>query len=117
MVCRGADGDGRIVRFGRRIDLRRWYSDQLFGARNVCLAGGTGEQSVVADAMSAEIGNRNCPESSIMSGLYRVYDERTVYNYPQLCYIIHIFLRKQLSGKDDADRQIECPQGGDGEAG
>ena len=91
--------------------------EQCAGCRDVLSAVGVGKEPIVADAVSAEIGNRNCPESSIMSGLYRVYDERTVYNYPQLCYIIHIFLRKVLSGKDDADRQIECPQGGDGEAG
>ena len=91
--------------------------EQCASCRDVLSAVGVGKEPIVADAVSAEIGNRNCPESSIMSGLYRVYDERTVYNYPQLCYIIHIFLRKRLSGKDDADRQIECPQGGDGEAG
>jgi hypothetical protein len=42
---------------------------------------------------------------------------KTVYNYPQSYYIIRNVLWKPLSGKDDADRQIECAQGGDGQAG
>jgi hypothetical protein len=53
VVCRGADGNGRIVRFGRRIDLRQWCSNQLFGVRDIGLTGGAGEQSVMADAMKA----------------------------------------------------------------
>jgi len=43
MVCRGADGHGRIVRFRRRIDRRQWCGDQLFGVRDIGLAGGGGE--------------------------------------------------------------------------
>jgi hypothetical protein len=52
-----------------------------------------------------------------MSAIQRIYTERTVYHYPQLCHIIRVGLWKPLSGKDDARRQIERPQGGDGEAG
>jgi hypothetical protein len=50
---REAPGPGRLAQLpGRRGQGR---SDQLFGARNVRFAGGAGEQSVVADVMSAKI--------------------------------------------------------------
>jgi hypothetical protein len=35
----------------RRIDCRHWDGHQLLGTRNVGLAAGAGQQSVVADAM------------------------------------------------------------------
>ena len=53
MICRGADGRGRIVRFRRRIDRRQWSSDQLAVACHTGFADGTGEQSVMADAVEA----------------------------------------------------------------
>jgi hypothetical protein len=52
-----------------------------------------------------------------MGSISGTFVNLTVYNYPQPCYIIQNILWKPLSGKDDADRQIECPQGGDGQAG
>ena len=53
MICRGADGHGRVVRFRRRINRRQWSSDQLSGACDIGFADGTGEQSVMADAVEA----------------------------------------------------------------
>src|SRR6516225_11032585 len=41
---------GCVVR-GRRVDLRYCGGHQLFGARDIGFAGGSGEQSVVTDAM------------------------------------------------------------------
>jgi hypothetical protein len=61
MIGRGA-WIGGVVHC-RRFDLRHWSGHQLPGARDVGLAAGTGEQPVVADAMSAKIAIatvRNC---------------------------------------------------------
>jgi hypothetical protein len=46
MICRA----GRVVLSCRRIGRWRWCNDQLFGMRDIGLAGGAGEQFVVADA-------------------------------------------------------------------
>jgi hypothetical protein len=46
MIGRGARIGGVV--HCRRIDLRHWSGDQLPGARNVGLAAGAGQQSVVA---------------------------------------------------------------------
>jgi hypothetical protein len=51
MVCCGAGGQICVVVLCRRIGHCHWRGDQFSGARNVGLAGGAGEQSVVADAM------------------------------------------------------------------
>ena len=91
--------------------------EQCAGCRDVLSAVGVGKEPIVADAEVRRNSNRNCPESSVISVTRRVYAEKTVYNYPQLCYIIRDVLWKPLIRKDDADRQIKCPQGGDGEAG
>ena len=53
MVCCGAGGQICVVVLCRRISHFHWRGDQFSGARNVGLAGGAGEQSVVADAMEA----------------------------------------------------------------
>ena len=51
MVCCGAGGQVCVVVLCRRIIDGHWRGDQLSGASDVRFAGGTGEQSVVADAM------------------------------------------------------------------
>src|SRR5260370_304572 len=51
MVCRDAGGRVRVVVLYWRIHRRHGHGDQFSGARDVGLAGGAGEQSVVADAM------------------------------------------------------------------
>jgi len=64
MICGDACGHVRVVVFRGRIDRRQGSGDELFGARDIGFAGGTGEQSVVTDAMSAKIAIaivRNCP--------------------------------------------------------
>ena len=50
MVCCGAGVQLRVV-LCRRIGHCHWRGDQFCGTRDVGLAGGAGEQSVVADAM------------------------------------------------------------------
>src|SRR6202047_2236768 len=51
MVCCGAGVQVRVVVLYRPIGHWHWRADQFSGACNVALAGGAGEQSVVADAM------------------------------------------------------------------
>src|SRR5438132_10896949 len=51
MVCRGAGVQVRVVVLCRWIRHCHWRGDQFSGTRDVGLAGGAGEQSVVADAM------------------------------------------------------------------
>src|SRR6516164_7832188 len=62
---------GGVVHY-RRLSLCHWSSHQLPGARDVGLAGGAGEQSVVADAMSAQIAIAIVSQSSVISVLYRI---------------------------------------------
>jgi len=53
MICSGACGHVWVVVFRCRIDRRQRRGDKLFGARDIGFAGGTGEQSVVTDAMES----------------------------------------------------------------
>jgi hypothetical protein len=51
MVCCGASVQVRVVVLCRRIRHCHWRGDQFSGARDVGLADGAGEPSVVADVM------------------------------------------------------------------
>src|ERR1700730_10151152 len=48
MVCCGAGGWVRLVALHRRIGHRHGHGDQFSGTRDILLAGGAGEQAVVA---------------------------------------------------------------------
>ena len=50
-VRRCISGQVLVIVLSCRVDRRQGRSDQLFGAREIGFAGGTGEQSVVTDAM------------------------------------------------------------------
>src|ERR1700730_15740248 len=73
MVCCGAGGQVHVVVLCRRIRYCHWRGDQYSGACNVGLAGGAGEQSVVADAMEPLRQNveQEAPDELARSGHHR----------------------------------------------